>query len=129
MKKFMAIVCLLGLSGCRRESDIVSYNLSREADAFNVYRRIVFFNGITDSYLLKIEGYCAVLSDSGAENLSGTISVVCKSDNGRYVKHFLGVSDNVTYFSEQILDASVSDSRYNVVIRPLTLIPDVSIRK
>lgn len=128
MKKSIAIACLLGVSGCTRESERVSFNLSREADSFNVYRRIVFFNGITDSYLLKIEGYCAVLTESGAENLTGTISVVCKSDNGRYVKHFLGVSDNVTYFSEQILDASVSDSRYSVVIRPLTLIPDVSIR-
>ena len=128
MKKSIAIACLLGVSGCTRESERVSFNLSREADSFNVYRRIVFLNGITDSYLLKIEGYCAVLTESGAENLTGTISVVCKSDNGRYVKHFLGVSDNVTYFSEQILDASVSDSRYSVVIRPLTLIPDVSIR-
>ena len=128
MKRLLATICLLYISGCRRESDVVSYNLSRQADSFNVYRRIVFFNGITDSYLLKIEGYCAVMTESGAANLTGTVSVVCKSDNGRYVKHFLGVSDNVTYFSEQLLDTNVSDARYSVVIRPLTIIPEVSVR-
>lgn len=116
------------LMACVRESEKVSYNLSREADSFNVYRRIVFINGITDSHLLTITGFCSILTESATSNIGKATTVVCKTENNTYVKHFLGVSDNVTYFAEQLTDISVSDRHYKVVVRPSSVIPDIRLK-
>ncbi|HHL0974814.1 TPA: hypothetical protein ACQUHP_006642, partial [Bacillus cereus] len=56
----MSIMAITGLAGCSTEADTVSQNLSKSADSFEVQRRVVFFNGITDKYLLSIEGLCAL---------------------------------------------------------------------
>ena len=53
----MSIMAITGLAGCSTEADTVSQNLSKSADSFEVQRRVVFFNGITDKYLLSIEDY------------------------------------------------------------------------
>ena len=100
MKKLLlalaATVALL--VGCEAsESDTVSHNLSKEADSFNVERRVVFFNGITDKYLLTIEGKCSIDASDGKK-----LAVTCKVDEDEYKKHFLGLSDNVSYFVEQM---------------------------
>jgi hypothetical protein len=126
--KFIKALCLVGVLFSCREAETVSRNLSVEADSFNVYRRVVFINGITDNHLLTITGYCSIMSDSGAANLKNTVAVVCKTDNNTFVKHFLGVSDNVTFFAEQLTDVAVSSRQYKVIIRPSTMIPDVRIK-
>lgn len=125
---FIAILlALFVVAGCNpfsHESDTVSQNLSREADAFKIPRRILFINGITDKYLLSIEGYCAL----GNADPPGEVTVVCETGPGLYKKHFLGLSDNVTYMVEQLDAAQVSDKRYKVVFRPETIIPDIDIK-
>jgi hypothetical protein len=126
--KFIKGLFLAGVLFSCREAETVSRNLSVEADSFNVYRRVVFINGITDSHLLIITGYCSIMSDSGAANLRNTVAVVCKTDDKTFVKHFLGVSDNVTFFAEQLKDVKVSDRQYKVIIRPSTLVPDVYVK-
>ena len=99
MKKMLAVALALltvFAVGCN-EADVVSHNLSQEADKFNVLRRVVFYNGITDKYMLSIEGFCSLGNDRTADE----ISVTCKTGvNDEYKKHFLGLSDNVTYFIE-----------------------------
>lgn len=125
MKKkigLLAVIALL-LSGCMTEATTASNNLSREADSFNITRRIVFFNGITDTYLLSIEGKCSIEPDTGDNQLE----VTCKHQDG-YKKHFLGLSDNVTYFVEQMDSVSVSEDHYLVVFRPQTIVPNLEIR-
>ena len=79
--------------GCD-DADIASRNLSKAADNFEIIRRIVFYNGITDTYILTIEGRCSVYDDG-----LGQLEVVCKTGDNTYKKHFLGLSDNVTYFA------------------------------
>lgn len=50
--KILAITVLaLIISACSREADVASYNLSRAADQFEIDRRIVFYNGITNEYI------------------------------------------------------------------------------
>lgn len=115
----------LGLfaAGCR-EADTVSHNISAAADSFEVLRRVVFYNGITDQYMLTVEGYCSLGNDRTADE----ISITCKTGGAEFKKHFLGLSDNVTYFIEQIDGANVSPDHYRVIFKPSTIIPDIDIQ-
>jgi maltose-binding protein MalE len=123
MKKLllMAIVAVSILAGCT-EADTVSHNLSKSADSFEVQRRVVFFNGITDKYLLTIEGLCSIT------DANGQLEATCKVGEGQYKKHFLGLSDNVSYFIEQT-DAKFEDAfHYKVVFRPETIVPNIDLQ-
>jgi len=111
------------LTSCESEADIASQNLSVAADAFEINRRIVFYNGITDSYMLTIEGRCSIFSDN--EDLQ--LEVTCEVGDGQFKKHFLGLSDNVTYFVEHLNPTSVSKYHYRVIFRPTTVVPEVEI--
>lgn len=111
------------MSGCT-DADIASYNLSKKADMFEINRRIVFYNGITGEYMLSIEGLCSLGNDS----TTSEISVTCKTGDSDYKKHFLGLSDNVTYFVEQIDSKNVSKYFYKVIFKPSTIIPDIDIK-
>jgi len=124
--KFSA-AALLGLGllvGCSSDADVASHNLSKAADNFEVQRRIVFVNGITDKYLLAIEGRCS-LGNFDAER---ELSVTCKIGDNKFTKHFLGLSDNVTYVVEQIEAVNVSEYHYRIVFKPEAIIPDVDLR-
>lgn len=127
MKKFIvlmiAAVAALALAGCS-EADVASNNVSRSADQFEVVRRIVFVNGITDKYLLSVEGLCSL----GNHDKSRELSVTCKTGPKKYKKHFLGLSDNVTYFAEQLEAVEADPYHYKVIFRPSTIIPDIDIR-
>jgi len=120
--KRVLIACLaaLSLAACAKPADVASENLSTAADNFQVPRRIVFFNGITDKYLLTIEGLCSL----GNNDSAGQLTVTCKTDKG-YRKHFLGLSDNVSFFVEQVTDEAVSTYRYQVIFNPASIIPDI----
>lgn len=124
MKKFtLAIAAVLGLSACLPESDVASTNLSKAADMFEINRRVVFYNGITDTYMLTIEGLCSL----GNNDKHGQLSVTCKIGPSAYKKHFLGLSDNVSYVVEQLDAADVSVYHYRVIFRPQSIIPDVEL--
>lgn len=119
----LSIVSILTIVGCTTEADTVSENLSKSADSFEVQRRVVFFNGITDKYLLTVEGLCALNTES-----SKKLTVTCKVAEGQYKKHYLGLSDNVSYFVEQT-DAKYEDAyHYKVLFRPEEIIPDIELQ-
>lgn len=118
------IAVMLFLTACTSEADVASYNVSKSADQFEVVRRIVFYNGITGDYILSVEGLCSL----GNSDKDGQLSVTCKTGNSSYKKHFLGLSDNVTYFAEQLEAAKVSPYHYKVIFKPSTIIPDIDIR-
>lgn len=111
-----------GLTACNSQASTVSENLSKEADEFKVDRRITFVNGITDEYMLVIEGKCSQ-TNSGKQ-----LEVTCKVGDGEYKKHFLGLSDNVTYVSEQVESSNVDPYRYTVVFKPEAVLPDVDLQ-
>lgn len=114
---------ILALAGCS-DASVASANLSEDSDNFKIARKIVFLNGITDKYLLSIEGFCSIHVDTGESQLE----VTCKTGPAQYKKHFLGLSDNVTYFVEQVDDAGVSKDHYKVVLKPKTLVPGFEVR-
>jgi hypothetical protein len=124
MKKLLLILSpLIILAGCS-DADTASYNLSKAADQFEVNRRIIFYNGITGEYMLEIDGLCSLGNDSTSYQLS----VTCQTGKSEYKKHFLGLSDNVTYFVEQVEGANVSEYHYRVIFKPQTIIPDIDLQ-
>jgi hypothetical protein len=119
----LGVMSIISMVGCSSEADTVSENLSKSADSFQVQRQIVFFNGITDKYLLTIEGLCSLNTDSAKK-----LTVTCKVGDGQYKKHYLGLSDNVSYFVEQT-DAKYEDAyHYKVLFRPEEIIPDIDLQ-
>lgn len=122
MKNVIAISLIgMALIGCN-DAMVASRNLSTAADNFELERRIVFYNGITADYILTIEGRCAV------ETVSDQLAVTCKVSDDAFKKHYLGLSDNVTYFSEQVESADVSLYRYRVVFKPSVIAPDIDLK-
>jgi hypothetical protein len=125
MKKILlATAMLLGLAACEKDADVASRNISYAADQFEINRRIVFFNGITDTYLMTIEGYCALGNADGPRELT----VTCKTGPGMFKKYFLGLSDNVSYFADQLEPAPTGVYRTKVIFKPLSILPDIEVK-
>ncbi len=125
MKKLLMLLAVLSLSACDvNDADVVSKNLSTASDNFEVNRRVVFYNGITGDYMLSIEGLCSKDNSSTAN----TLGIVCKVGPNQYKKHLLGLSDNVTFFIEQIDGVKASPYFYRVTFKPLVIAPDIDIR-
>ena len=118
------IAILLSMVSClETDASVASYNLSRAADQFEVYRRVVFYNGITDTYMLVVEGYCSIKADT----LDNQLEVTIKIGENKYLKHYLGLSDNISYFSEQLDTTNISTDHYRVIFKPKTIIPNIDI--
>ena len=120
-----AVVGATVLAGCSSDADVASHNLSVAAEQFEIPRRIVFFNGITDKYLLQIDGLCSV--ETGSSALAGSLEVTCKTGPTEFKKHFLGLSDNVSFFVEQIEGVNASTAQYRVIFKPSTVVPNVDV--
>jgi len=117
----LAFAVIVGLSSCSDDAEVASENISKAADNFEVPRQIVFYNGITDKYVAEFEGYCSI-DDEGRQ-----LEVTCKDKSG-YSKHFLGLSDNVTYFVLQADPVNVSTDHYRVTFKPESVVPDYNIQ-
>ena len=127
MKRILSALGIVGIAlglGACTDAEIASQNLSKAADMFEIQRRIVFYNGITDTYMLTIEGNCSIKKDAQDVQLE----VTCKTGATEYKKHFLGISDNVTYFVEQVESAKADIYQYRVIFKPSVIVPDVEVK-
>lgn len=128
MRGFKALVAgaaiLGGLTACTSDADVVSDNLSKAADQFEVQRRVVFYNGITGEYILEVQGLCSI----GNNDSGGKLSITCKTGPEQYKKHYLGLSDNVTFFAEQLEAEGASAYHYRVIFKPQAILPDIDFR-
>ena len=116
---FLAVVMVITLSGCR-EADKVSYNISLEADNFNTIRQITVINCIKGDVLFQMTGKMSITADTQDNQLEVTV----EDEYGRYRKHFIGLSDNVTYVVEDITDTpKVSEYHYTLNFNPKMWIP------
>lgn len=110
------------LTGCTTDSDRVSQNLSTDAEQFRVSRQITFYNGITDKYVAVVNGRCSV-DDASADLPGQTLAVTCETAPGKYIKDYLGLADNVTWFAIQVGTDAVSPYHYEIVFKPQNVIP------
>jgi len=123
MRALISLLFVFLLSACS-DAMVASSNLSKAADQFEINRRVVFYDAIQGSYILSIEGLCSLKKDVTENQLE----VTCKVSPTEYKKHFLGISDNVTYFAEQVNSAGVSVYNYRVIFKPSVIIPDIDVK-
>lgn len=107
------------LTGCR-EADRASYNISREADNFNIVRRVTVIDCINGDVLFQMSGRMSIYADTTDNQLEITVS-----DNGTYQKHIIGLSDNVTYVVEDLNlgENDVQAYRYTIIYNPNMWLP------
>lgn len=115
-------VTLLTAASCSSDADTASKNLSTAAEQFEIERRITAVNGITDAVMLEIEGRCSV--ETGDSLLKGSLEITCKIAPNEYAKHFVGLSDNVSFVVQQLGTADVSVYHHRVLIKPENLLPE-----
>ena len=117
MKKIITLLLVLaialGLSGCY-QADIVSTNLSRDADEFKITRKITVVNMRTDSVMFEIEGTMSLKNNSTRE-----LEVICMVGEGQFKKHFIYLNDWTSYVVEDISGADVDPYHYHIDIYPL----------
>lgn len=123
MKKKITIltsfVLILGLlTGCT-QADRASYNLSKEADNFNEVRRLTVINCLQGDVLFQMEGRMSITADIEDNQLE----VIVENDKDDYSKHFVGLSDNVTYVIEDVNGADVENTKYTLNFNPEMWIP------
>lgn len=122
MKKILATIVsmalVLSLTACQ-EADRVSYNLSKQADNFNDVRQITVINCIQGDVLFQMTGKMSIIADTADNQLE----VVVEDENGEYKKHFIGLSDNVTYVVEDITAGDVSKYKYTLNFNPKMWVP------
>lgn len=122
IKKYLSIISvaigmILVLTACR-ESNQVSYNISKEADTFNVLRRIEVINARTDKPVFELVGNFSLKNNSNKE-----LEVICETGPGEYKKHLIYLNDWTLYFVEDISGAEVSKYHYEVNFLPQEIVP------
>ena len=123
MKKTIAILLAalaMALTGCGREANQVSYNISRQADNFNVTRRLTVFNTRTDKCLLQLTGRFSVQKED-----DGDLAVIVEIDRkkNRYQKHIVCLNEWITYTVEDLNGVEVSRYDYELEFMPQMLVP------
>lgn len=115
----ISVLTMLLLTGCT-EAERVSYNLSKEADNFNVVRQLTVINCIGGDVLFQMTGKMSITADTADNQLE-----IIVEDDGTYVKHFVGLSDNVTYIVEDLNlgDNEVNKYKYTLNFNPKMWIP------
>ena len=113
----ISIVLVMLIAGCT-EASRVSYNLSQQADNFNDVRQLTLINCIQGDVLFQMTGKMSIKADITDNQLE-----VVVEENGEYKKHFIGLSDNVTYVVEDITSGDVDKYKYTLNFNPKMWIP------
>lgn len=120
LKTFGATVLattLLALSGCT-EADRVSTNLAQESDNFNVVRKVTVLNAITNDTMFEMTGKMSIKADTADKQLE-----IVVEDNGKYQKHIIGLSDNVSYIVQDLDVKDVDKYHYSINFNPKMWVP------
>lgn len=127
MKRLVAIIVALvilgvvavSMSGCGRQAYVVSRNVSKEADNFNVTRRLTVINTRTDKCLLQMTGKMSL------EDVDHGLAVLVEIDRakGIYQKHWVYLNKDTTYTVEDLNGVSVSKYAYELEFMPQQLVP------
>lgn len=113
------LMCSILLTGCQTEASRVSYNLSQEAENFNVIRQLTVINCLEGDVLFQMTGKLSITADIPDNQLE----IIVENENGNYKKHFVGLSDNVTYVVEDIGVNDVSKYKFTLNYNPKMWLP------
>lgn len=127
MKKLVSVlvvfVGLFVLAGCD-DAEVVSHNISKDADNFKVQRKVTFINTVTDEVLYTVEGNFAIVADTEDNQLE----ITARTGEDTYQKHFLGLSPTTVYIVEQTEWVEASKYNFKITIKPSAVIPEVEVR-
>lgn len=112
------IVLTILLTACN-EADRVSSNLSQESDNFNVVRKVTVINAIKNDIIFQMSGRMSIKADREDNQLE----VVVEEKDGKYQKHIIGLSDNVSYVVEDVTTKDVSKYQYEINYNPHMWLP------
>lgn len=124
MKKIICLILAIAMvgclcCGCDTQANRVSYNLSLEADNFNQVRQVTVINCLQGDVLFQMTGKISITADTADKQLE----IVVEDEHGNYKKHFIGLSDNVTYVVEDITSGDVSNYKYTLNFNPKMWLP------
>ena len=113
------VIMSAAVGGCS-QAERVSFNLRQEADNFNVVRQLTVINCITGDTLFQMTGKMSITVDVQENQLE-----IVVEDDGTYVKHLVGLSDNTAYVVEDLNlgENEVSNYRYTLNFNPNMWIP------
>ncbi len=118
----MALSVMLGMAGCST-AHTVNHNLSKDANEFNIYRRITVTNARTDTVMLQAEGYMAL-----GNNSSNELVVTIKTGDDQYYKDYIYLNDWTCYVMEQTEPKGADKYHYELVFYPERLIPEIDVK-
>lgn len=124
MKKIIATIAVIGiLIGCTAcewstQADRVSTNISKEADRFNVTRRLAVINARTDKPIFEIIGNFSL-----SNNYNNELEIICEVEQGKYKKHFVYLNEWTIYTVEDVSGAYVDNYHYEVNYLPEMIVP------
>lgn len=123
MKKILGLILIvlmvLILSACGSQADRVSYNISQEADRFNVTRRLAVINARSDKPVFELIGNFSIKTDSYDQQLEVTVEY----EQGKYKKHFVYLNEWTIYTVEDVSGAYVDNYHYEVNYLPEMIVP------
>lgn len=119
--KIIAMVLIMFLTvgllftGCS-QAGTVTGNIQKEADKFNVYRRMTFVNLYTNNLLYEVEGYFSVQTTYTNEYQGQQeIGIVVLTGKETYKMHYFSIAENVTYVIEQLENIHTNPYYWNIV--------------
>ena len=128
MKKLIgalaALLAIVTLSGCARDSDVASRNISNDADNFKVLRKITFINTVSGEVLYTVEGNMSIKADTADNQLE----ITAKTGEDKFQKHILGLSPKTVYIVQQQEWQTTNQYNFKITWKPSTVVPDVEIR-
>ena len=120
MKRILVVIVLVSfmfvLAGCT-QSEIVTHNLRKEAEEFNIRRRITILNTRTDATLMQITGLLSIKTDEDDD-----LNITIEMEPGKYILNYVHLSKDTTYLVEQIDTKEVDKYKYEIVLYPQKLI-------
>ena len=111
------VVMAVMLTGCT-EAENVSYNISQEADNFNVTRRLAVINARTDEPVFELIGNFSLKNNTYNE-----LEIICETAPNTYKKHFVYLNEWTIYVVEDVSGAYVDKYKYEVNFLPEQIIP------
>jgi len=109
-------VMVFVLASCR-QADNVRANLKREADDFNIRRRITVLNTRTDTPMMQITGLISIDTDN-----DGDLNITIEKAPNEFVLNYAHLSQDTTYIVEQIETKAVNKYAYEIKFYPTQLI-------
>lgn len=115
----VAFVTVGVLTACDDQADVVRTNLSKEADNFNVVRKVTVLNAITNDVMFEMSGRMSIVADTSDHQLE----ILVETADKEYQKHIIGLSDNVSYVVQDIDVKDVSAYDYTINFNPKMWLP------